>query len=470
MTHNYEALGFKAGLEIHQQLPRRKLFSHCPTTIRKDDPDFHIHRQLRSTTGEMGGVDAAAKHESQKQKTFTYQGYNDTDSLVEIDEEPPHTVCEEAVTTAVMVAGLLDMDLVDKVQFMRKTVIDGSNVSGFQRTALIATDGAIEIDGETIRIDSLCLEEEACQVRERTETHDTYNLSRLGIPLLEIATAPDITDPEQCKKAAAKIGMYLRSTERVKRGLGTIRQDVNVSIAEGARTEVKGFQDYRNIPVVVENEVERQVRIVEKGKTVTQGVRKAEEDGTTTYLRPMPGADRMYPETDVETFRPDAYTVELPRTIPEREAAIQEPYDLSQDIARNAVRAELNTSFSFKEVFEEYANENLTPTNIVELFTVKKELVSSEVFQDVIEDVLEALSNGDVSYNSVDDILEDAENGTLNLANYALMSDDELRDIIRGIVEENPDAPRGALMGMIMRETQGQADGSKASQILNDLL
>jgi Glu-tRNA(Gln) amidotransferase subunit E-like FAD-binding protein len=468
MTDNYDDLGFKAGLEIHQQLPGRKLFSHTPTTIRKDEHDFEITRRLRSSAGESGGVDQAAAHEEAKQKRFTYQGYDDTDSLVELDEEPPHDVSEDALETALVVAELLNMDVVDCVQFMRKIVIDGSNTTGFQRTALVATDGHIDVGERQIRIGSLCLEEEACQIRERTEDHDTYNLSRLGIPLLEIATAPDIKTPEECQAVAEEIGMLLRSTERVKRGLGTIRQDVNVSIDDGARTEIKGFQDHRNIPAVVKNEVERQQTVEDN----TPQVRRAEDDHSTSYLRPMPGADRMYPETDIALIKPETDDITVPQTIRERRRTYQSTYDMSEDLADKAVRYELNSPFSFKPIFDDYISDKLSANNIVEIYTVKREehLPDDELFDEHIELVLTHLSGGEISYDSIEDILGDIhESETIDLDEYALMSDDELRGIIQDIVTANPDAPHGALMGMIMDETDGQADGSQAARLLQEI-
>ncbi|MBD3313988.1 Glu-tRNA(Gln) amidotransferase GatDE subunit E, partial [Candidatus Woesearchaeota archaeon] len=210
MDIDYKSLGFKAGLEIHQQLEGYKLFCSCNTMIRRDDPDFTVNRELRASAGETGEIDIAAAHEQAKKKQFTYHGYKDTTCLVELDSEPPHPVNQEALKTALQVAKLLNCEIVDEIQFMRKTVIDGSNTSGFQRTALIGIEGWVEIDGKRITVPSVCLEEEACQIIERTKDHDTYNLSRLGIPLIEIATGPDISSPEECREAAAKIVMILR--------------------------------------------------------------------------------------------------------------------------------------------------------------------------------------------------------------------------------------------------------------------
>ncbi|MBI2581984.1 hypothetical protein HYV87_02530 [Candidatus Woesearchaeota archaeon] len=155
---------------------------------------------------------------------------------------------------------------------MRKTIVDGSNTSGFQRTALLAKEGLIETSSGKVRITNVSLEEDSCRIVSETAEEKAYSLDRLGIPLIEVGTAPDITTPEQCQEAAKKLGMLLRSLPGVKRGLGTIRQDVNVSIKGGARIEIKGAQDLRQLPLLVELEVKRQqelLRIKDELKKVT---------------------------------------------------------------------------------------------------------------------------------------------------------------------------------------------------------
>ncbi|GAF96681.1 unnamed protein product, partial [marine sediment metagenome] len=144
--------------------------------------------------------------------------------LVELDEEPPRPINQEAIGIALEISLLLKAKIIDEIQVMRKIVIDGSNVSGFQRTALIATDGYIETSLGEVRIPVICLEEEAAKKIKETKDSATYRLDRLGIPLIEIATEPDIKNPEHAKETASLLGMILRSTGKVKRGLGTIRQ------------------------------------------------------------------------------------------------------------------------------------------------------------------------------------------------------------------------------------------------------
>lgn len=259
---DYAKLGLRCGIEIHQQLDTHKLFCSCPSQIRDDTPHGTVTRKIKAVAGELGGVDPAALHELLKDKEFIYE-YYDTNCLVELDEEPPHELNAEALSITLEVALLLHTRPIDEIQIMRKTVIDGSNTSGFQRTMLVATNGHIVSNGKKINIPTICLEEDAARIIKREGNRIWYRLDRLGIPLVEIGTDPDMTTPQEARDVAEKIGMLLRATEKVKRGLGTIRQDVNVSITGGERIEIKGVQTLNDIPSLVENECLRQQRLIE---------------------------------------------------------------------------------------------------------------------------------------------------------------------------------------------------------------
>ena len=261
--YDYSELGLKAGLEIHQQLDsREKLFCRCQTLIRDiRDSNFEFFRYLRATESEMGEKDRAAVEQTKIRREYIYKAY-DTTCLIENDEEPPRELNKEALDISLEIAKLFRMKPVDQMHVMRKIVVDGSNTSGFQRTAFLASDGYIETSEGHCGIDSLCVEEEAAQKIEEIGDSITYSLDRLGIPLVEIATSPDIKSPRHAREVAEQIGMILRSTGKVKRGLGTIRQDVNVSIARGARVEIKGVQALDLIEDIVRREVERQLNLL----------------------------------------------------------------------------------------------------------------------------------------------------------------------------------------------------------------
>lgn len=281
-------MGLKIGLEIHQQLDTKKLFCPCDSKL-LDTQEQEIYRRLYPKQSEMGDVDAAAFMEALRGRGYVYQ-MNESSCLVEADEEPPHDINPEAVEITLTICKMMNVNVFDEIYIMRKIVIDGSNTTGFQRTALVGFDGYIEIsDGKRIRIETVCLEEDAARKIEDRGNYVVYRLDRLGIPLIEIATAPEITTPQEAKEAAYKIGAILRATGRVKRGLGTIRQDLNVSIRRGARVEIKGVQNLDLIPKVIELEAIRQtilLSITEELKN--RGVREDDlENATIIDLTPI---------------------------------------------------------------------------------------------------------------------------------------------------------------------------------------
>ncbi|MHC1631381.1 MAG: Glu-tRNA(Gln) amidotransferase subunit GatE [Methanotrichaceae archaeon] len=261
---DYDSLGLMCGIEIHQQLDTTsKLFCGSPTILRDvEDSNFEFFRYLRPTRSELGEIDKAALEEVLISRKFIYKSY-DTTSLVEADEEPPSELNREALEIVLVIARLLNMQIVDEIHTMRKLVIDGSNTSGFQRTAYVASDGYMETSCGKVCMESICLEEDAAKIIEDRGDEVVYSLDRLGIPLVEICTAPDIVSPQHAREVAQHLGMVLRSTGQVKRGLGTIRQDVNVSIRDGARIELKGVQDLNLVDTIVEREALRQANLLE---------------------------------------------------------------------------------------------------------------------------------------------------------------------------------------------------------------
>lgn len=275
---DYKALGLKTGLEIHIQLnTRRKLFCHCPTVLRDDEPHFKLERRLHVSVSELGAVDPAVLWEVRKRRKYVYEGYRDTTCLVELDEEPPHMPDEETLATAVAVAKLFNAKLFDEVHVMRKTVIDGSDVSGFQRTMLVAYGGRAKILGYDIGVETIALEEDAARKMGEEGKTVVYRLDRLGIPLIEIATEPMTYTPQQVEEVAWIIGYSVKITGKAKRGIGTVRQDVNVSIAGGAKTEIKGVPDLSLIPKVIEYEAARQVNLLKIAEELRRrGVQKVE--------------------------------------------------------------------------------------------------------------------------------------------------------------------------------------------------
>ncbi|MFZ2070892.1 MAG: Glu-tRNA(Gln) amidotransferase subunit GatE [Halobacteriota archaeon] len=615
----YEEVGLKAGLEIHQQLDTQtKLFCKCPTRLRdKKESNFSFMRYLRASKSEMGEVDAAALEEVKYSQTFLYKSYDST-CLVENDEEPPRELNREAIDIALEVALMLKMSPLDEIHTMRKIVIDGSNTCGFQRTALIATDGVLQTEEGHVRVDSLCLEEDAAQKIESEGDAVVYSLDRLGIPLVEICTAPDIRTVDQASKVAEQLGMILRSTGKVKRGLGTIRQDINISIEGGARVELKGVQNLRLIGRLVENELIRQLKLIELKKTlnkrgarvehriedlscifmnsasrvikkadgnvygvclrgfagllgveiqpdrrfgsefadfarkysaglmhtdelpaygitedevkclrgvfdavaeddcvviVAAGRERAEKalkavllraeaamrgiptetrrallNGTSAYMRPLPGAARMYPETDVPPVEIDMQKLEqiqsnLPETFEHRKARYMETYHLNDELADKIAR---NVNFTlFEQILDSY--EDIPATLVVRTLTdtlvelmqdgMEVELLENQHFMNLFEQ-LSANAFGKEAIPAILKLLakEPEMSVEQTIAEIGLKVDmAEVKQLIVDIVNskmafirENGVRAVGPLMGVVMKELRGKVDGKVINKILEE--
>ncbi len=456
---NYKELGFKAGLEIHQQLDIKKLFCDCPSLVNDPNEEFYIvKRKLNITEGESGKEDVAARYELSKNKTFFYQAKKTSSCLVELDEEPPHRINEQAIKIALQVCKLLNAKIVSEIVFMRKIVLDGSNVSGFQRTALIGRNGHINTSKGKVSIPTVYLEEEAAKKINENNESVTYSLDRLGVALLEISTAAELMDAEYVKESASIIGMILRSLEKVKRGIGSIRQDVNLSIKGSPRIELKGFQDLRSMTKVIENEVERLL----KEKDKVPHVRKVEPNLTSTYLRPMPGAARMYPETDVPIFEVSEKLVDsikIPELISERAVNFEKKYGINPQYALEIVKGNLP--------FDYYAEKYKIDPKIIahSLIEIPKELkkrfnFSEELKKEDFDFIFENLEKKKINNEALLDILYELGKGNkIDLNKYSSLSLNEIEVEVKKTIKENPGVSVNGLMGDLMKKFKGRVDG-----------
>ena len=472
---DYQKVGLKSGLEIHQQLDTNKLFCNCPSVLRIEEPDFTIKRNLHAVAGESGEIDIAAKHEMEKDKNFVYQGYNDNTCLVELDECPPYEINKEALKIALQISILLNAKILPIAQIMRKTVIDGSNTSGFQRTVLIAKDGYVETEKGKVSIESIALEEDAARIIEKKQGVSIFRLDRLGIPLIEIATAPDIKTPEQAKEVALHIGDILRSCN-VKRGLGTIRQDVNMSLKKGARTEIKGVQDPDLIVKTLNSEIKRQIEIIKKGKNLKSEVRNALASGETEFLRPLPGAARMYPETDLPLLKISRQMInEAKKTLPKLRKEIEKELKitgLNQEMLKLLLQEGLLQEF--EALLKLYNNPNFI---VKALILWRKEIANREKLNekqtnerlsvDIIESIIERVAKKKIKEEDVKGIMQELAQG--KSFDESIMSEKKeinLEEKIIKIIKEKPGLSPNAYMGLIMKEFKGKVDGKKAMEII----
>jgi glutamyl-tRNA(Gln) amidotransferase subunit E len=255
---NPETINLKVGFEIHQQLStNHKLFCNCRCQDTEKYETF-FKRKLRPTQSELGTYDSAAIFEFNKMRIMKYHAASQSSCLVEADEEPPQQINGEALDSALIFSLALHSKIVDEIHTMRKIVIDGSNTSGFQRTMLVAHGGYLDFGGRKVEVQSICLEEDAAKLVSENGTVREYGLDRLGIPLVEIALAPVSGRAQEIMHIALALGRLLRASKRVARGIGSIRQDVNISINNGEVVEIKGVQQLDQLVKVIEYEMTRQ--------------------------------------------------------------------------------------------------------------------------------------------------------------------------------------------------------------------
>ncbi len=613
MSEEYEMM---CGIEIHQQLDTKKLFCDCESNL-TEEAAGGIYRRLRPTTSEMGEVDRAALAQFMRGYGYRYQSCPCETCLVELDEEPPHEVNADALETTLIFSELVGASVIDEVQFMRKIVVDGSNTSGFQRTSLVAVDGSIDAIGKKVGILSVCLEEDACRKIETTADEVTWRTDRLGIPLIEVATAPDMRTPEEVLEVASRIGSLLRATKRVKRGLGTIREDLNISIPEGARIEIKGVQELRLLPDFVSNEVKRQKMLVrvrdilkergtkpveietvdvtdifkdcpakviagalkDKGRVLAaklpgfagvmngdnktlrlgsemaqyartvgvKGIFHSDElpnygieqdyvdklrqflgmtgehdafvicaapekkataalklavgrantaiegvpeetrdplpDGTTRYSRPLPGAARMYPETDVPPtpipkVRLERIRNNLPEFPEQIEARLVKDYGINAQQAHQIVRQSRDDLFC--QIASEFDLASVAATTFQNTFQeLEHEGIDVDLFTyDDLYAVFSGLKANKFAKEAIPVILKEMAKGTdlettVKKLGLSAVDAGEAAAIIEKIVNERADFVRekgmgaiGGLMGPVMGALRGKIDGKQANELL----
>ena len=274
---DFEKIGLKVGLEIHQQLDtHKKLFCKC-RPIESDEYTEKFSRSLRTAKSELGELDPAALFEKAKSKKINYYANSQSSCLVEKDDEPPHELDHDAKKISLLISSMLESKIFSEIHVMRKTVIDGSNTSGFQRTMLVSQGGNLKVNGKNVGVQAVCLEEDAAKLLKDEQNERNYSLDRLGIPLVEIALEPVSTKPSEVKEIALTLGRLLRATRMVKRGIGSIRQDVNISVMNSGVVEVKGVQQLDQLEKIIGYEAKRQhglILIAEKLKKLSITITK----------------------------------------------------------------------------------------------------------------------------------------------------------------------------------------------------
>lgn len=478
---DYKKIGFKCGLELHQQLDTQKLFCSCPSEISKLKPEFEIYRELISVAGETGKKDAAAEFETKNKKKLIYVGDHQTSCLVDTDGEPPHAMNEEALLIALRLSELLHMKPVDEIQVMRKTIADGSVITGFQRTAMVAVDGYVDSSLGKVRVTPLILEEDSCRRIEKKDTGVAWHFDRQGISLIELRTDPDIKNPEHAKEVAKEL-RKISHLVGVKRGIGTVRQDVNISVRGGNRVEIKGVQDIKLMPKVIEKEVERQLNLIKQKKGVELCVRKALPDGSTEYLRPMAGSARMYPETDVPPIKITKKTINLvKKSLPKTYEDIEKDL-IKLGIPQHISKQLISLGYSQKCIkiikdtgVDSKKKKTRTKTFTADAILVNPKLVAATIIafpkksNEEIKNVLLKYKNGKLTKEGIKDILAGKK------FRGKLMPKSEVEKYIKRVISKNEKllSDHNAFqkfMGLVMRDLRGKADGKTIAEILKSEL
>jgi len=292
-AETYRELGFRCGLEVHQQLrTTKKLFCRCPAGRYQDGDDYdaQLVRHMRPTLSELGEYDGTALMEYKTKKNIIYRIKGETACTYDIDDTPPFAVNRQAIDIAIEVALLLNTSIVGELHIARKQYLDGSIPTGFQRTAIIGIDGHLPVAGKRVGVRQLSVEEDSCREVSDIGHERTYTTDRLGMPLIETVTEPELLTPDEAAEAANYIRYLARSTRHVNVGIGAAREDVNVSVEGGTRVEIKGVQHIRWIPELTHNEAFRQKALL----LIRDELRRRVSDPTawTATHVPLGDADR----------------------------------------------------------------------------------------------------------------------------------------------------------------------------------
>ncbi|MCF8366500.1 MAG: Glu-tRNA(Gln) amidotransferase subunit GatE [Bacteroidales bacterium] len=274
---DYNRIGFKSGLEVHQQLlTEKKLFCNCPAGLyhKSDDYDAELIRHMRPTLSELGEYDGTALMEFKTKKEIFYRIKHQTTCTYEVDDTPPFPLNKDALDISIAISLLSKLNIVGEVHITRKQYLDGSIPTGFQRTAIIGVEGEIPLKNKKIRLIQLSLEEDSCREISDIGHVRTYKTDRLGMPLIETVTYPDCVNPDEVAEACDYIRFLNRSTGKVRTGIGAGREDVNVSCRGGSRVEIKGVSHTKWIPELTHNECFRQWALLAIKNELNKRVKK----------------------------------------------------------------------------------------------------------------------------------------------------------------------------------------------------
>ena len=442
-------------------------------------PRTIIIRKLHPVSSELGQIDVAAQFEYLRDRTFHYQIFPNEVCMVCIDEEPPHELNNEALEISLQIAMLMNCETPSELHVMRKLVLDGSSPFSYQRSLIVGLNGYLNYKGEKVPITQISLEEDAAAIVKEENGPVTYRLNRLGVPLVEVDTGLLVGyTPEEIQEIAYLIGITCRSTRKTKTGIGSIRQDVNVSIEKGSRVEIKGVQELGMISKVIENEVKRQL-----SEKVKEETRMALPDGTTKFMRPLPGANRMYPETDIPpVVIENEYIENLKKNLPEpwtkKLGQFKSKLKLSDQLANEILRSE------YLDLFEKIIKtKKVEPSIVASVFTQtikdlerKEQIAVKNLNEKHFLELFAALEKKKIAKEAIPEIIvyfskkaENSINVAINELNLTAISIPELKKLIKDVITQ-PNITLDRAIGIAMSKVRGKIDAQTVIKTVKEFM
>jgi aspartyl-tRNA(Asn)/glutamyl-tRNA(Gln) amidotransferase subunit B len=422
-------------------------------------------------------------------------------------------VNEQAVQYALMIGLALGCDIAPRSLFHRKNYFYPDLPKGYQISQYdvpLCRGGRL---GD-VRIHRVHLEEDAAKLEHVSESgrihgadRSIVDFNRGGTPLVEIVTEPDFHSPEQAREWLILLRETLRQlgVSDVNMEEGSLRCDANVSVRPagshelGTKTELKNMNSFRFLERGIRAEIERQIALLRVGEPVVQETLHFDPaSGQLTPLRSKEEAHdyRYFPEPDLVPLVPTEEMVAAARaTIPElpaeRAQRFESEFGLSHDRAHElAFRAELGNYFEravdagdgdgagpveianwIPQLVERIgsaadpADSRVTPKSLAALAGL---VAAKRVSRDAAREVLTQLvdEGGDPREIVEREGLGALSAGLSEIVDRAIASDPAAAEQVR---DGNMKAV-GPLVGFVMRETKGRADGGEVTKLIREKL
>lgn len=443
-------------------------------------------------------------------------------------KEPNTTVCptclgipgtlprpnEKALEDAIMVAIALSSHISNETTFYRKNYYYPDMSKNFQISQYdggggvpIATSGAISVEADgtrvTTRIRRLQLEEDPAKLVHLgaidTSPYTLVDYNRAGIALLEIVTEPDLKSPREARLFLQKLRSILEHLGVSDGSLeGAMRCDANISLAGGARTEVKNISSFKEVERALSFEIMRQKSLLARGLKVGQETRHWDEARRVTLtLRTKEEEQdyRYFPEPDLTPMQIQADTVEdIRRRMPElpdtRKERFTKQYGLLPSSAEVLTSDKALADFFEKCVLlykEARQIGNWITSDLLRcLHSQGLEIGESKITPDNLTEMLRMIDWGQISGKIAKKILPEmvatgsSPRDVARRHGLVRISEREiLETIVESIFQEFPEAVKDAsrdekaihyLVGQLMRKTEGKADPQLANRLIREKL